>query len=117
MRRSTIVTAVKWGLAGLAGLLASQVAVIVGMTFWRRRVHSHPAAFPRTAPTEFPVGHSTATVYTYGEDVFADMLAAIRGARHRVLFESYIFKDDEVGRRFKQALIDAANRGVEVFVI
>jgi cardiolipin synthase len=34
-----------------------------------------------------------------------------------VLFESFIVKDDEVGQRFKTALIAAAERGVEVFVI
>ena len=45
------------------------------------------------------------------------MLAAIEGARERVLFESFIVKDDEVGQRFKTALIPAADRGVEVFVI
>ncbi len=40
------------------------------------------------------------------------------GARSvEILLESYIIKGDEMGRRFKQALIDAAERGVEVYVI
>jgi cardiolipin synthase len=34
-----------------------------------------------------------------------------------VLLESYIWKHDAVGERFKQALYDAADRGVEVYAI
>ena len=45
------------------------------------------------------------------------MLAAIEGAQKQVLLETYIWKGDAVGQRFKKALIDAADRGVEVRVI
>ena len=45
------------------------------------------------------------------------MLEAIGSARERILFETYIIKGDAMGRRFKRALIDAANRGVDVYVI
>ena len=45
------------------------------------------------------------------------MLAAIEGARRQVLLETYIWKGDEVGERFKTALADAAARGVEVHCI
>jgi cardiolipin synthase len=75
------------------------------------------ARFPRTEPAELPLGESFTTVYSYGTVLYEDMLAAIDGARERVLFESFIVKDDEVGQRFKAALIAAAERGVEVFVI
>jgi cardiolipin synthase len=42
------------------------------------------------------------------------MLAAIIGAHNSVLFETYIFADDEIGQRFATALINAAQRGVDV---
>ena len=45
------------------------------------------------------------------------MLAAIDGRARQVLFETYIWKGDETGERFKQALTDAAERGVEVYAI
>ena len=45
------------------------------------------------------------------------MLAALEGARRQILLETYIWKGDEVGERFKQALVDAADRGVEVYCI
>ena len=45
------------------------------------------------------------------------MLAAIEGAQRQILFETYIWKGDEVGQRFKDALAAAADRGVEVYCI
>ena len=116
-QRSTVVRVAKWA---LAGVLATQVAVaatLMGINRWRRRVRPQRGVFPRTPAEGLPVGDNEAMVYTYGVDLYDDMLAAIRGARHRVLFESYIIKDDRVGHEFKRALIDAAERGVEVYVI
>jgi cardiolipin synthase len=75
---------------GLVAMLLAQLAVIaglVGIDSWRKRVRPRSNVFPRSAPAEVPVRDSVATIYTYGEDVYADMLAAIRGAERRVLFE------------------------------
>ncbi|HEY3645085.1 MAG TPA: phospholipase D-like domain-containing protein [Gammaproteobacteria bacterium] len=55
-------------------------------------------------------------VYTEGDELYADMLAAIHSARRSVKFESYIFADDEVGRRFIAALVERARAGVQVLV-
>ena len=57
------------------------------------------------------------TVYTYGEDLYADMLDAIRQAKSRIFFETFIWKGDAVGQAFKTALIEAADRGVKVYVV
>lgn len=56
-------------------------------------------------------------VYFEGEKAFDAMLADVAGASTEVLLESYILKDDETGRRFQQALIAAAGRGVRVRVL
>jgi cardiolipin synthase len=48
---------------------------------------------------------------------FEAWLAAIRAARHRVLLENYIIRDDEVGRSFRDALTERARCGVQVAVI
>jgi cardiolipin synthase len=104
----------------VVGAVATEVVVIgtlMAVDSWRKRVRPRQAQFPRTDPASVEVGGSVATVYTYGDDLYADMLAAIRGARHRILFESYIVKGDRVGAEFKQALCDAAARGVEVYVL
>jgi cardiolipin synthase len=53
-------------------------------------------------------------LYSEGDDLYAAMLSAIAGARHSILFETYIFADDEIGQQFAAALIAALGRGVVV---
>ncbi|MFW6775074.1 phospholipase D-like domain-containing protein [Nocardioides sp. CPCC 205120] len=103
----------------LLTLLGVQLALALGMTFvdsYRRR-GKKPKPFPTTSPTTVEIGEGTVTTYTFGQDLYDDMLAAIAGARRRILLETYIWKGDEVGERFKQALVDAAARGVDVYCI
>ena len=73
--------------------------------------------FPRVPPRSVTAGGSEVTVYTYGEDLYHDMLDAIRQAKSGVFFETFIWKSDAIGQSFKHALIDAANRGVKVYVV
>jgi cardiolipin synthase A/B len=44
-------------------------------------------------------------------------LKSIRGARRRVLLENYMIRDDEVGREFRDALVERAAAGILVAVI
>jgi len=53
-------------------------------------------------------------LFTEGDELYDAMLDAIAAARSSVLLETYIFADDEIGRRFAAALIAAARRGVDV---
>jgi cardiolipin synthase len=52
-----------------------------------------------------------------GEEAYPAMLAAIADARHSVHLSTYIFDGDATGRRFVDALLQAAGRGVAVRVI
>jgi cardiolipin synthase len=93
--------------------------VAIGMSLvdsYRRR-GKKPKPFPTRTAQETPVGDGAVTTYTFGQDLYDDMLAAIEGAKKQILLETYIWKGDAVGQRFKKALIDAADRGVEVRVI
>src|SRR5699024_2790590 len=92
-------------------------ATVWGVVSLRKRREPAEGGFPRTDPKAVGVAGSDLTVYTYGEDLFAAMLEAIRGAREFIFFETYIWKDDDVGREFKRELIAAAERGVQVYVI
>ena len=56
-------------------------------------------------------------IYTRGEVALEAMCDAIAGARREVLLESYIFKDDGIGRRAGLLLESAAARGVRVCVL
>jgi cardiolipin synthase len=53
-------------------------------------------------------------LFTEGDTLYDAMLASIAEAREHVLLESYIVADDEVGRRFADALAAAAGRAVTV---
>jgi len=103
----------------LLAVFGLQLALAIGMSLvdsYRRR-NKRPRAFPVTTPREVPVGDGVLTTYTFGRDLYDAMLAAIDGADRQILFETYIWKGDEIGERFKSALAAAADRGVEVYCI
>jgi cardiolipin synthase len=104
----------------LVGVVATPFALAITMTLvdsYRRRGKKRAVSFPTAAPTTVSVGEGEVTTYTFGSDLYDDMIAAIDGAQRQILFETYIWKGDEVGQRFKTALGDAADRGVEVYCI
>ncbi|MCW2851135.1 MAG: cardiolipin synthase, partial [Nocardioides sp.] len=107
---------------GLLSMLVAQVTAVVslmGADRVRRLLRGrHIPSLPPARPVSHLINDgSVATTYTYGEILFDDMRTAIAGARKHILLETYIMKGDATGRRFKQALVDAAERGVEVHVI
>ena len=93
------------------------VALAMSLVDSYRRRGKKPKPFPTRTAAETRVGGGTVTTYSFGQDLYDDMLRAIEGARSQVLLETYIWKGDALGARFKQALVDAADRGVEVRVI
>ena len=56
-------------------------------------------------------------VLTNGDQIFPAMLEAIRGAKRRISFETYIYDVGEVARQFTSALEEAARRGVRVNLV
>ena len=56
-------------------------------------------------------------ILTNGVQILPAMLDAIRQAKHRISFESYIYDSGAVAADFTTALADAASRGVEVRLI
>ena len=49
-----------------------------------------------------------------GDQIFPAMTRDIRNAKSTVNLETYIFQPDEAGRQFADAMVEAAQRGVEV---
>ncbi|HEY0602217.1 MAG TPA: phosphatidylserine/phosphatidylglycerophosphate/cardiolipin synthase family protein [Herpetosiphonaceae bacterium] len=92
------------------------IATLIAIDSWRKRYQSQ-GGFPRTRPKPSRIGSTEAQIYTYGEDLYEVMLHAIRHAEKRILIETFIWKGDRVGKRFKQELELAAKRGVEVYAI
>jgi cardiolipin synthase A/B len=52
-----------------------------------------------------------------GDQIFPDMLKAIRGAQKTITFEMYIYWKGSIGEEFTRALIERAQAGVKVHVI
>ncbi|HET9827447.1 MAG TPA: phospholipase D-like domain-containing protein [Nocardioidaceae bacterium] len=114
--RGRLAELVKRTVLAVLGLQVLLALVLTLVDSYRRR-GKKPKPFPTTAPAEVSIGSGSVTTYTFGQDLYDDMLASIEDARTQILFETYIWKGDEVGERFKQALSDAAGRGVDVYAI
>lgn len=56
-------------------------------------------------------------VLTNGDQIFPAMLDALRNAKRRISFETYIYDKGEVADRFTAALEEAARRGVHVNLV
>jgi|CXWL01.1.fsa_nt_gi cardiolipin synthase len=71
-----------------------------------------------TAPfAELQVGKHRVSILKDGDQAFPLMLEAIRGAKRTICFETYIFREDTIGRRFLEALIERAKAGIEVSLL
>ena len=57
------------------------------------------------------------TVLTNGDQIFPVMLGAIRNAKRRIAFESYIYKSGDIAEQFTRAFEEAARRGVRVNMV
>ena len=67
-----------------------------------------------------PIGKLTRNrqvrIWVDGLESFARLEQLIRHARYSVVIQMFIWKDDETGRRIATALIEAADRGVQVTI-
>jgi cardiolipin synthase len=71
-----------------------------------------------TAITRRPlVAGNQVTLLVDGPATHAAQLAAIARARHHIHLSAYIFEDDAIGRKYRDALIERARAGVRVRVM
>jgi cardiolipin synthase A/B len=82
-----------------------------------RRYRVPPKGFPHLQTPPVTVARTEVQIYSEGHLLFAAMLAAIEDAREAIFLETYIWKGDALGERFKQALIRKARQGVAVYLI
>ncbi len=61
-----------------------------------------------------PMTATSVRLFSKGDDFFAAAEAAIAGAQHHIHAEYYILRDDALGTRIVELLIEKARRGVEV---
>jgi len=143
LNKRNIGTSISWmGIAWLSPFVGGALYYAFGVNRVKRRAlrlrreRSHmflvedvapdaPEAGPLT-PLEFAIGRLTGLssesgnrveLLRNGDNAYPAMLAAIDAAEKSVGLASYIFRDDEAGLPFIEALIRAQRRGVQVRVL
>jgi cardiolipin synthase len=101
----------------------SLLSPVTSMFSPKREVYHFDHPFPTSDP-EFRrtlgtfgtamLAGNRAELLNNGDEIFPAMLQAIREAKLSVNLATYIFQADGTGRRFAEALMAAARRGVEV---
>lgn len=103
----------------LTAVQAVLVGVLVTMAQLRKRRQEPQGGFPWEEGPEIELesGDDRLKIYAFGVRLYEDMLAAIEEAERTIFVGTFIWKGDEVGRRFVDALAKKAREGVRVCVI
>lgn len=103
----------------LTSIQVALVGVLMAIDAMRRRRSKPAGGFPRNEypPITLKESADQTRLYSYGDAVYADMLADIERAEQTIMVESFIWKDDDVGKRFVQALERKARQGIQVYAI
>jgi len=116
LQRYSLRQIVLWLSGALVGAQAAIISVLVFVSELRKR-RAAPADFPHQRRQIAEVDGNDVRIYTYGQDLYNAMLAAIDGARHTIFLETFIWKGDPLGQTFKERLAHKAAEGVNVHVI
>jgi cardiolipin synthase len=103
----------------LTAVQAVIVGVLVAMAELRKRRQGPREGFPWEDQPEIQLepGGDRLKIYAYGVDLYEDMLDEIGAAEREIFVGTFIWKGDEIGRRFVDALARKADEGVEVYVV
>ncbi|MGI8649867.1 MAG: phospholipase D-like domain-containing protein [Rubrobacter sp.] len=96
------------------------IAVLTLMSQLRkRRDGPQEGGFPWAEHEEIETEHGEGNlkVFAYGVRLYEEMLEEIENAEKYIFLETFIWKGDELGKRFVEALAKKARSGVEVYVI
>ena len=104
------------------------VLLVANLSLGDKRVEEHVETLYTVADAQFRrnmdvmlgpplLGGNRVQALLNGDQIFGDMLKAIRGAQKTITFESYIYWSGEVGAQFTQALAERARAGVKVHVL
>jgi len=63
------------------------------------------------------IGGNSITPLRNGEEIFPNMLAAVRSAKQTINCETFIYWSGDIGKEFTEALCDRAQAGVRVHII
>ena len=103
----------------LTALQAVIVGVLVAMAEFRKRRRGPREGFPWEDQPEIRMesGENWLKIYAYGVSLYEAMLEEIEAAEGEIFVGTFIWKGDEVGRRFVEALARKADEGIAVYVV
>ena len=78
--------------------------------------HTRQLPFERLAKMPFTTGNDSELLID-GEATFASIFDGVAAARDYVLIQFYIFRDDGVGRRLQERMLERAAAGVRVYLL
>src|SRR5438105_9161306 len=105
------------GATGLMVALQASVVIILQIVSAYRKHTRQEGSFPHPYLSTVPLGKNSLQLYDYGGDLYEAMLAAIDAAQESIYLETFIWKGDLVGQKFKDHLARKAAQGVEVYVV
>ena len=117
-----------WVIAGTIVLTLIVTLLVVNLSSGERKIQQSVERLYATDDPQFvhvmgvllgpPVlGGNRYQVLLNGDQIFPSMLAAIRGARQTINFETYIYWSEAIGKEFADALTERARAGVKVNVL
>jgi len=83
---------------------------------WSERTERHTRRMEKVTGKR-PIAGNKATLLIDGPETFSAMEEAIEGAKDHINLETFIFREDSLGRRFSRLLLRKRAEGVEVNII
>ncbi len=99
-----------------AFLVAALLAPFTACSLWKALTRSEWASYPASELEVVEAEHRV-VVQEEGLDALAARVRLIRGARHEIRLQTFIFENDSVGRLLAFELLAAARRGVRVHLL
>lgn len=105
-----------WFLA-IVILLQLTTVVAITISYARRTRAHHEDGYPTIDLPAVAIDEGTVQLYMDGVSLFDDMRRTIAAAERTIFFETFIWKDDDIGREFRELFISRAREGVEVYLV
>jgi cardiolipin synthase len=116
VRRAFVILLVAAGVVAVLLMLAQDQETLKVRSAVGAEEPEHPAYIAALVGAGLTRGNRY-DVLTNGDQIFPAMLDAIRAAKRRISFETYIYDEGEIAKEFTAALEQAAHRGVRVNLV
>ena len=101
----------------IIAILQIITVAIITISYKLRRKNMAQTGYKTIDLEPLPLEEDDLQIYMEGVSLFADMEAAIEGAQEKILFETFIWKNDVLGQKFRDLFVKKAKEGVEVCLV